>query len=711
MDQTFSASGSVLATDTETKTFDPVTGGVTSITTPSGTINYAYDPATGNHVETWTDSNQTLYGYNALGQLSTVTVTELNGTNLATPDVITYGYDADGNLTSEANNNGSSSAGNAMTETLTYNDMNRLATLVEAYGGTDVFSQNFVGTNMVTGAVDLTMGYTPDGQKGGVYEARYNTNGSVLSTTAIQYGYDGLDRLTSNVDTSSFSTQSFGDTYSYDLDGNRISKTQTGSSPETTTNTYNADDQLTQSVDSVSGTTKYTYDANGSLISATNNGTVVASYTYNVQNELVSATVNGVTSSDVYNDSVDRVEETVNGTPTYYLYDDNNPTGYSQVLESKSSPTSAPGVSYILGLDIIGQASSSGVVSYFLTDGQGSTRALVNSSGVVTATFNYDASGNLLGVTYTPSSPPPTVYLYDQQQLDVALGQYQLRARIYNPATGEFDSFDPMTHEPGDVLGANPYIYADDDAPNMDDPTGMGAVFNALLGTAVHSFLNRAFEGFTGIAPGFPNTGGAPGPRRLRGPGTLGIIDRWSNRWISSIARWYRSPGSINRLRPDFVEVSGNTAGDLYELKPLSTFDALAGTSLVMAADLGFYYSALKVSVPTVSWSLGRTWAPGLTVWPTFTSPLKPPGSTLVTIDDYAEFPGAIFYDLVGADDVAEFAAAAASGIASVALTAVTLSSFDAAAGFAAAEAPLAAEAQMADVYGTIGLDMLLEAA
>ncbi len=504
------------------------------------------------------------------------------------------------------------------------------------------------------------------------------------------------------------------DTYSYDLDGNRISKTQTGSSPETTTNTYNADDQLTQSVDSVSGTTTYTYDANGSLISATNNGTVVSSYTYNVQNEMVGATVNGVTSSNVYNDSGDRVEETVNGTSTYYLYDDNNPTGYSQVLESKSSPTGVPGMSYILGLDIIGQASSSGVVSYMLTDGQGSTRALTNASGVVTATFNYDTEGNLLGVTYTPTSPPPTVYLYDQQQLDVAVGQYQLRARIYNPQTGGFDEYDPITHEPGDVLGANPYIYADDDAPNMDDPNGTSAISNALFGTAVHSFLARAFEGFTPIIGG---VGANPGPRLPLNTAVSGAFQRWGNRQIRSIALGVTGVGLPNipplTMRPDFAEWNrtANT-GDLYELKSASLAELLnPGFAAIAAAQLGIYRGLLTLFVPTVSWSFGTTWASGLTIWPSFRAAGMQPGSVLITFDDYSAAPGAIFYDVVDAGDAGEFAAvAAAAGIGAAAGLAAELDAVGAVELAAAVEVPAAAEADSAeldaDVIGSIGLDV-----
>ena len=477
-----------------------------------------------------------------------------------------------------------------------------------------------------------------------------------------------------------------------------------GGTTDTTTYSYNGDDQLTSQTDSQTGTTTYAYDANGSLISATNNGTVVASYTYNVQNEMVGATVNGVTSSDVYDDNGDRVEETVNGTSTYYLYDDNNPTGYDQVIEAKSSPTAAPSMSYILGLDIIGQADSSGSVSYFLADGQGNTRALVNSSGVVTATFNYDAEGNVLGVTYTPTSPPPTVYLYDQQQLDVALGQYQLRARIYNPQTGEFDEFDPMTHAPGDTLGENPYIYADDDAPNMDDPTGMGAITNLLFGTAVHSFLARAFESFTPVVSGY---GGTPGPRFPRGPGINGTIERWGNRQIRSIAAQYGSPGSLNILRPDFVEVNnplgGAKTGDVYELKSLSLAEAVNAPAMIAAigSQLATYMTALHVSVPNVSWSEGTTWIPGLTEWPTFKSPLLPPGSELVTWDNYSLLRGAIFYDVVSIDDAAELAGAAVAGIAAVAQLAGGIGAVSAATGLAA-EGIVAAGAAVGELIGDV---------
>ncbi len=669
-------------------------GNLSEQQTPEGTIWHVFDPTTGDQTETYTNYTETDYGYNVQGQVITATVSKLNGTMLTTPLVTAYTYDG---------------VGNELTETLPdgeltkygYDALNRLVGMNQSQGATTLFSETLI--------------LNDNGSRASSTETQRQTDGTT-STLNYAWGYDADSRLTSESlsATGDAATEDYSDTYSYDLNGNQITDTHTGAggTAGTTTKTYDGDDQLkTSTINSVE--TQYAYDLNGSQTSTTVGSTVSATDSYDVRNNMVNATINGVTSSDVYDDNGDRVEETVSGTSTYFLYDGSNPTGYAQVLEAKTSPTAAPSESYVLGLNIVAQANSSGSVSYFLTDDQGSTRGLTNSTGAVSVTFSYDSAGNLLAVTYTPTSPPPTVYLYDQQQFDVALGEYQMRARIYNPATDEFTSFDPMTHAQGDVIGSNPYIFADDDFPNMDDPSGLGSIVNALLGTAVHSFLNRAFEGFTGIAPGFPNVGGAPGPRAPFGPVTNRLfpgIERFSNRRISTIARRYGIVGSTNLLRPDFVEVNRPAAvGDLYELKPLSTFDALLGTSALMVADLALYYSALTISVPTISWSLGRTWAPGLTVWPTFTSPLTPPGSKLVTIDDYAAFPGAIFYDIVGADDLGELAAAAVSGIATVALLSVELSSLGAATSFAVAEAPLVAEAEGADIAGTIGPEILID--
>jgi RHS repeat-associated protein len=105
----------------------------------------------------------------------------------------------------------------------------------------------------------------------------------------------------------------------------------------------------------------------------------------------------------------------------------------------------------------------SGDQEYLVSDGQGSTRALLGPSGTVDATFTYDAYGNLTASSGATTTP----LLYDGQDLDQTTGSYYLRARWYDPATAELTSVDPYVSET-----AEPYVYAGDDPVNEGDPTG-----------------------------------------------------------------------------------------------------------------------------------------------------------------------------------------------------------------------------------------------
>ncbi len=213
--------------------------------------------------------------------------------------------------------------------------------------------------------------------------------------------------------------------YTYDLDGNRLTDVHTGpgnGASGTTTYTYNANDELTQSV--ANGvTTAYGYDNNGSQISVTVGGTTTQTDFYDVRNRLEKVVDSFGTTTYVYDDAGNRVQETTNGTTTYYLIDDHNPTGYSKPIEVRvGSLTGNPTTTYILSDRVLAQANSSGAVSYLVIDGLDNTRALVNSSGTVTAVFNYDPFGDVVGATYTFSSPPATYILFQQTMFDPASG-------------------------------------------------------------------------------------------------------------------------------------------------------------------------------------------------------------------------------------------------------------------------------------------------
>ena len=687
-------------------------------------INYMYDLATQRHTETWTGTDYAeaetdiAYGYNLLGELASVTVLKENGATPAAVSASTQ-YNADGgtSTTTLPNTVYSYDAGGRLTSSL---DSATGITTTYSYKPNTNYIQSVTSAASASSVVSSdSYTYRADGLKSGETEYTLNANGT-SDTVTLAWNYDALDRLTSETssDTAGVAALNYTDNYSYDLNSNRVKETienGSGTVTDTITSSYNADNELTQTVDANNGTTTYGYDANGSQTTVTS-PTGTTTNVYDLQGKVISVVnknTSGVVTGSatyIYDDQGNRIEvTTVTGSnapvTTYYLVDSNNPTGYAQTIE-QSATAGTPAATYIWGETLISQNDAPGTTNagtyYLIADAHGSTQLLLNSTAGVVQTYSYDSSGNALG--FTPSSSI-TPYLYNQQFFDIISGQYYLRSRNYDPATGTFTQQDSINLQPGDLANANFYLYAGADPINMFDPTGMGVILNALLGTSVHSFLNRAFEGFTTIMAGFPAVGGGPGPRLRAGPGTLGNATRWANRRIRTIARYYGNPRSSNILRPDFLQVTrtaGALAGPLYELKPLGITGLFTA-----AASLFTYNAALNISVPNVSWSLGRSWAPGLTEWPSFNSRFAPPGSRLFTYDNYSLFPGAVFYYVVGVDDVSELVAMAATGAYAVANYASSLQAVTPALDYAATAATTVEAADAAaldDVIATIGI-------
>jgi len=94
---------------------------------------------------------------------------------------------------------------------------------------------------------------------------------------------------------------------------------------------------------------------------------------------------------------------------------------------------------YVYGLERISQrqfipSSNSFVVSFYLYDGHSSVRALADSTGAITDTYDYDAYGNLINRTGTT----PNNYLFAGEQFDPTLGIYYNRARYYDERREDF---------------------------------------------------------------------------------------------------------------------------------------------------------------------------------------------------------------------------------------------------------------------------------
>lgn len=126
----------------------------------------------------------------------------------------------------------------------------------------------------------------------------------------------------------------------------------------------------------------------------------------------------------------------------------------------------------------IEQVTAGGATTYYHHDQLGSTRMLTDSSGKVTGTFSYTPYGAPAGSTGEQTTPLG----YAGQYTDPVSGLQYLRARYYDPATGQFISRDPLN-----AVTRSPYGYVANNPLNGSDPTGM-FFGEGILGGITDSF-------------------------------------------------------------------------------------------------------------------------------------------------------------------------------------------------------------------------------
>jgi RHS repeat-associated protein len=337
----------------------------------------------------------------------------------------TYTYDADGNLTK-----GLLPTSTGVQDAYTFNDADQLTKL-----------QIKKGTKVIGG---LTYTLEKNGLLKTVTPKEFPGE---LKTT---YVYNADDRLTK-----------FGATsYEYDPAGN---PTTFGAS----TDTYDAADQLQTATGS-----SYAYNAVGERTEASPSGGTPTSYGYDQAGDLTSVThaQSGETPavSDTYGYNGDglRTSQAVGGQTSYLTWD---------AAESLPLLLSDGSNSYVYGAgDLpLEQISSAGGVLYFHHDKQGSTRMLTGATGAVEATFNYGAYGALLSSSGSAKTPLG----YDGQLTSPDTGLLYLRARTYDPSTGQFLSVDPSSEQT-----RSRYSFVSEDPVNGTDPSGLCEVNTESLG-------------------------------------------------------------------------------------------------------------------------------------------------------------------------------------------------------------------------------------
>ena len=269
-------------------------GRVSSITTPTETVNYAYDATTGNLSSASIGGGEAVsYGYN--GPL---------------PTSSTWTGTVNGSVSRTYNNNfwmASESINNSNTVNLTY-DNDGLLTKAGALAVKRDPKDGFVTGTTLGGALD-SFKYDTFGELTG-YAAKYKVGLTITTLDAVAYTRDADRRITTKTETIGGKKNTYTyiydqagrlatvkqngavvSSYTYDTNSNRLSAT---TSSGTVTAAYDAQDRLLSY-----GSATYTYTANGELASMTV-GSQTTTYSYDVLGNLIAVTLPNGTQDHVY---------------------------------------------------------------------------------------------------------------------------------------------------------------------------------------------------------------------------------------------------------------------------------------------------------------------------------------------------------------------------------------------------------------------------
>jgi RHS repeat-associated protein len=283
----------------------------------------------------------------------------------------------------------------------------------------------------------------------------YTRDGDGQVKKITSKGLPGAEVTENTYDENSRLTKYGATEYKYDSANN---PTKEGSS----TNTYNEGDELEKGT----GVT-YAYDELGERTKTTPEKGPATTYGYDQAGNLTSVErpkegeVAEIKDSYAYDGNGLRASQTISGTTSYFAWDMSE--GLPLILSDGTN-------SYIYGPSVLPVEqinNSTGTVLYLHHDQQGSTRLLTSSTGAKEASITYDAYGNTTGTTGTAKTPLG----YDGQYTSTDSGLIYLWARVYDPATAQFLSVDPVL-----PITRAPYNYAGDNPLNRSDPTGLMAI-------------------------------------------------------------------------------------------------------------------------------------------------------------------------------------------------------------------------------------------
>jgi RHS repeat-associated protein len=216
----------------------------------------------------------------------------------------------------------------------------------------------------------------------------------------------------------------------------------------------------------------YSYDSNGNLISKT--GPDTYAYTYNYNNMLTEVKKNGETIAQYFYDANGkRYKKIENNETIVYIWSGNN------VVYEKNMTTNVETKYLYANMFRIAKIVD-GVVTYYHQDHLLSTRLLTDANGNVIEEEEYEEFGSdINGINEK--------YKYTGKEKDIT-GLYYFGARYYDPTTGRFITRDPVKGSIMNPQTLNPYVYCLNNPMKYIDPDGRDHI-TPLLEDYVHDPL------------------------------------------------------------------------------------------------------------------------------------------------------------------------------------------------------------------------------
>ncbi len=337
----------------------------------------------------------------------------------------------------------------------------------------------------------------------------YDKAGNIKSVMASDsvgklYDYDGLGQL---VKETPIGLTMYAVTYAYDTAGNIRSITRGGTTFKSFGYTNPSWPDLLTSV-TANGTTKdVLYEGQSQTSDVPTSGNPVTYYNgrdyhfdWSKGRQLTEAVVGGQTVKYAYDMAGVRSSKQVGDTTYTYTtlsgkvmrqaWGDNNALEF--VYDDSSQPFA-----------VIYKHGSAAELYYYLVNAQGDVAAILDSSGTMVASYNYDAWGSCTVYNSSDAAIGDLNPLrYRGYYYDAETGFYYLQSRYYDPAICRFINADGLFTD--GFVGSNLFAYCVNDPVNTVDPTGNFAITATVaLITFGIALVATAFAVGISSSPGF----------------------------------------------------------------------------------------------------------------------------------------------------------------------------------------------------------------